>query len=170
MTDDEGDLIEGASVVENWVSLLVVGTSIWVAFDASRLGARRGVLGGGFSDMGAAGWLFCCLLLWIVAFPVYLAARPKYRALRAAAPETSNGYYGDTPQGHFGVSDTSPYGYGADRFAPYAGPGTALGVPQSSSDVGVRTDRMIRLAELRDSGALTQAEFDAMKRDLVGEQ
>lgn len=29
---------------------------------------------------------------------------------------------------------------------------------------------MIRLAELRDSGALTQAEFDAMMRDLVGEQ
>jgi len=29
--------------------------------------------------MGVAGWFFSCLLLWIVAFPAYLAKRGEYK-------------------------------------------------------------------------------------------
>ena len=55
--------------------LVIVGSSVGVAVDASRLDARRGVLGGGLRDMGPAGWFFSCLLLWIVAVPCYLTVR-----------------------------------------------------------------------------------------------
>jgi hypothetical protein len=58
---------------------VVIGTTIWVGIDASNLGMRPGRLGGGFVDMGPAGWVIGCLLLWIVAFPVYLAARSRYK-------------------------------------------------------------------------------------------
>lgn len=61
------------------ISLIVIGTTIWVGIDASNLGMSRGRAGGGFLDMGPAGWVFACLLFWIVAFPCYLAARANYR-------------------------------------------------------------------------------------------
>jgi hypothetical protein len=56
-------------------SLCVLGTAIWVAADASRLGARKGATGGGFLDMGPVGWFFACFFLSIVAFPCYLVHR-----------------------------------------------------------------------------------------------
>jgi hypothetical protein len=65
------------------VLLVVVTTSVWVWLDAHRLGvvssgepARRGHLQ---ADMGPFGWGICCLLLWIVAFPLYLSKRPRYK-------------------------------------------------------------------------------------------
>jgi hypothetical protein len=60
----------------------IVGSSIWVAIDASKLGARRGALGGGMLDMGVASWTICCLIVWIVSFPCYLVARSKLIELR----------------------------------------------------------------------------------------
>jgi len=65
------------------ISLVIIVTSIWVAIDASNIGARKGLVKG-LGDMGAAGWFFCCLLIWIVGFPVYLAKRSEIKA--AAAP------------------------------------------------------------------------------------
>jgi hypothetical protein len=41
--------------------------------------------------------------------------------------------------------------------------------PYSPSDQGVRLEQLKTLASLRDSGALTQAEFDAEKRRILGE-
>ncbi len=61
--------------------LVAIATAIWVGIDASNLGMRRGRLNGGFLDMGPAGWVFACLLLWIVAFPCYLATRSRYKNL-----------------------------------------------------------------------------------------
>jgi hypothetical protein len=58
--------------------LVVAGTSIWVVVDASNLNVRKGMLGGGLTDMGPGGWLACCLLL-------YLTTRPKYLAAKAAS-------------------------------------------------------------------------------------
>lgn len=60
------------------IVLVVAGTSIWVVVDASHLGVRRGSLGP--RSMGPTGWFVCCLLLWIIAFPYYLYARPRYVA------------------------------------------------------------------------------------------
>lgn len=68
------------------VVLVVAGTSIWVAVDASRLGVKRGSLNSSFVDMGPAGWFFSVLLIWIIGFPLYLVTRPKYVALRQVAP------------------------------------------------------------------------------------
>jgi hypothetical protein len=67
------------------VLLLVIGSSVWVGVDASNLGVRSGRLGGGsLLDMSIASWVVCCLLLWIIAFPCYLAARGRYRTLNVA--------------------------------------------------------------------------------------
>lgn len=72
------------------IFLLVVGTAVWVGIDASSLGVQRGRLGGGWEDMSVASWVICCLLLWIVAFPGYLFARPRYVALRCDPSNAPN--------------------------------------------------------------------------------
>ena len=66
------------------IFLIVVGSSIWVLIDSSRLGAKRGALGGGFLDMGPVGWFAVTLLLWIVGLPCYLAIRPRLVTRRRA--------------------------------------------------------------------------------------
>ena len=58
--------------------LVVIGTTIWVAFDTKKIGVKAGRLGGGFFDVGRWTWVFACLILWIVAFPVYLGKRSEY--------------------------------------------------------------------------------------------
>ncbi len=65
----------------SWLWLVVLGTSIWVWVDASSIGARKGLVKG-VADMGPFAWFLCSLLLWIVAFPIYLAKRG---AIKAAA-------------------------------------------------------------------------------------
>jgi hypothetical protein len=65
------------------VLLVIIGSSIWVAVDASQLGARPGALRSPMLDMTPTIWFFCCLLVWIIAFPAYVAgARPKLRAAK----------------------------------------------------------------------------------------
>jgi hypothetical protein len=64
--------------------MLVVGTTVWIGYDAQALGMRKGRLGGGPVDMGTRSWVTCCLLLWAIAFPCYFVARAKYVALRDA--------------------------------------------------------------------------------------
>lgn len=56
------------------VILVVVVTSVWVLFDARSAGMRKGQATG-VADMGPVGWFLACLLLWLVAFPLYLAKR-----------------------------------------------------------------------------------------------
>lgn len=63
--------------------LVVLSTAIWVVIDASSIGMRKGlVLGVG--NMGPWGWFFSTLLLWIVAFPMYLHYRGKFKDATAA--------------------------------------------------------------------------------------
>ncbi len=70
--------------------LVVVGTSLWAAADASRRDWRdyRGPFG---LPMGWGIVLAACVLLWIVAFPLYLAERrdatPKLGARDEDAPK-----------------------------------------------------------------------------------
>lgn len=72
------------------MGLVVLATSIWMAADASKLGYdRRDVRG--LAAMGPVGWFFCGLLLWIVAFPLYLIKRPE---LKAAGEQRRRGLLG----------------------------------------------------------------------------
>ena len=60
--------------------MIILGTSIWVYFDAKSIGVKKGQLKG-LADMGPVGWFFVSLGLWIVGFPAYLATRGKYKRL-----------------------------------------------------------------------------------------
>lgn len=57
-------------------AILIIGTAIWVAVDAGKhqLSRYQNGLGG---PIGAS---LACVLLWIVAFPWYLAVRSRIRA------------------------------------------------------------------------------------------
>lgn len=62
--------------------LLVIGTSIWMAYESSSFGYKKEDIKG-LAAMGPMGWLVAGLFLWIVAFPVYLASRAKLKAAGA---------------------------------------------------------------------------------------
>jgi hypothetical protein len=144
-----------------WV--VVIGTSIWVAIDASSLGARRGALGGGPFDMGVAAWFLVCLLMWVIGFPAYLATRSRYVALkRSSAVAPVAGY----PSPAFtNFPPAQPPVAPSTRWQPQPGVAetgwTSSGPMQPARDSLV--DELARLAAMRDTGALTQAEFDMLK-------
>ncbi len=71
---------------------IVIGTSLWMAFDAHQIGYDKKDVKG-MAGMGPLGWLFGGLLLWIIAFPLYLASRSKLKeaAERKNGHETSTG-------------------------------------------------------------------------------
>ena len=71
---------------------IVIGTSIWMAFDAHQIGYDKKDVKG-MAGMGPLGWLFAGLLLWIVAFPLYLASRSKLK--QAAAHKNASAHSGD---------------------------------------------------------------------------
>lgn len=119
------------------ILLIVVGSSIWVVADAASLGARRGVRPGKNLDNGPVTWLIGCLLLWIVVFPMYLAARPQYVEAKRRRVQ---------------LASTPP------APAPLAPPAWN-GRPAPVSAV----DELERLADLRDNGTLTVDEFEVLK-------
>ena len=64
--------------MENYFWVVIVLTSLAVLVDAKQLGIRKGQLPG-FTDLGPWGWFVACLLLWVVAFPLYLLRRGAYQ-------------------------------------------------------------------------------------------
>lgn len=65
--------MSGASIVL-LMQLTVLGTSLWMGFEARSFHYdKRDVKGLGAIDWWA--WLVCGLVLWIVAFPLYLVKR-----------------------------------------------------------------------------------------------
>lgn len=62
------------------IMLVILGTSIWVLFDARAIGVKKGMVKG-MANMGPWGWFFVTLFLWIVGFPAYLAMRGKYKKI-----------------------------------------------------------------------------------------
>lgn len=52
---------------------LVIGTAIWVGFDA-----RGRVWADCWLAKDTTGWVLGCLLLWILFFPAYLALRGQH--------------------------------------------------------------------------------------------
>jgi hypothetical protein len=76
---------------------IVIGTSLWMAFDAHQIGYDKKDVKG-MAGMGPLGWLFGGLLLWIVAFPLYLASRSKLKEV--AAQQNGHGApIGESPVG-----------------------------------------------------------------------
>ena len=155
--------------------LAVVGTSIWVAVEASNLRARPGVLGGGLLDMGPVAWFFCCLLFWIVGFPAYLLTRPRYVA---AARQLQFGQVGHAPHGygpfgyHHGAAASPPQGAGPTQVTPNMAisvPGSSWAASPQPETTDPLLDQLTRLSQLRHSGALTQAEFETLKARLLGQ-
>jgi hypothetical protein len=67
--------------------LLIIGTSIWVVFDANSIGVKSGQIKG-IGSMGPWGWFFACLLFWIVGFPLYLAKRGEFKRINSATGST----------------------------------------------------------------------------------
>jgi hypothetical protein len=69
-----------------FVLFVVVATSVWVLIDANNIGVRKGLITG-MGDMSAGMWFVASLLLWIIAFPMYLIKRGDLkRAAAASAP------------------------------------------------------------------------------------
>lgn len=62
--------------------IFVIGSSIWVYFDAKTIGVKKGQIDG-LLNMGPVGWFFITLLLWIVGFPAWLATRGKYKEINS---------------------------------------------------------------------------------------
>jgi hypothetical protein len=58
--------------------LIILGTSIWVYFDAKKIGvtAQGRWFFKKLEDWGPVDWMIGCLLLWILSFPLYLIKRP----------------------------------------------------------------------------------------------
>jgi hypothetical protein len=65
------------------VWLLVIGSSIWVVVDAKSIGVKRGQIKG-IGNIGPWGWFVACLLLWILAFPLYLSKRSEFKRINSA--------------------------------------------------------------------------------------
>ena len=65
----------------DWLVLLVIGSSIWVYFDARSIGVKKGQVSG-LADMGPGGWFLVTLLLWIVGFPFYLSKRSQFKRIK----------------------------------------------------------------------------------------
>lgn len=61
--------------------LIVVGSSVWVYFDAKRIGVRKtGEPPRSLHlDTGPAGWAAYCLVFWILGFPMYLSDRAGFK-------------------------------------------------------------------------------------------
>jgi len=121
------------------ILLIVIGTSIWVFFDAKSIGIKKSnekaQAGKVQTDMGPTGWAICCLLLWIIAFPIYLFKRPGYKKRFQVA----------------GVSTS------------------AIPVPVTTSSQSQDFDQQLRrLSKLKEDGIISTEEFDQKKKSLLG--
>lgn len=54
----------------NIITIIVIATSIWVLIDAQTIGIKKGQIQG-VGNMGPISWFLACLLIWIVAFPLF---------------------------------------------------------------------------------------------------
>ena len=136
------------------ILIVVIGTSIWVGIDAANIGAGK-------VGTGPVGWCLFCLLLWIIGFPVYLAKRSGIKAAVAASnvsvPTPVNA--GQVAQN----SVASPPGW----YPPIAQSQQRV-VEDTASDVTSKADELVKFDALRQSGVLSQEEFNAEKAKLLG--
>jgi hypothetical protein len=62
--------------------IVVIISAIWVFIDARSLGVKKGLVTG-LGDISYFGWFVVVLFLWIIALPMYLYYRPKYKKILA---------------------------------------------------------------------------------------
>lgn len=109
--------------------LIVLGSAIWVLIDAKNIGVKKGVITG-MGNMGPWAWFFGCLLLWIIAFPLYLFKRGEFKmALQGEQP---------------------------------------IAASPISASKGSLAD-LEKLAELKEKGIISEAEFQAKKQEILGQ-
>lgn len=137
--------------MEALILLLVIGTSMWVAADASALAGRgTGKVGG----TSTAVWVIGCLLLWIIAFPFYLVQRSTFLAGHRPPPP---------PAFPTKATLTDP----GQRPAPPQ-PATLQTSPRPPLHrPGSVTEELERLALLHEGRHLTDEEFAALKTRLL---
>lgn len=67
------------------VTMVVIGTTLWVVVDSKK--NQIPTYGEAYTlNTGALTWLIGCILLWIVAFPLYLFRRQKFINMRSPKP------------------------------------------------------------------------------------
>ena len=67
--------------------VIVILTSTWTGIDSHHLQISSSKKPYSWNN-GSLSWLFCCLLIWIIAFPAYLFKRAK--ALKERGTQSSN--------------------------------------------------------------------------------
>lgn len=154
-----------AAVIGTFIVVVVIVSSVLVGVDATKLGVHRGSLNGSYVDYGVGGWVALCLVVWIVGLPLYLITRPRYIALadRRDKPSDTGPLYGRFP---FSPTPPSPPPYSMPAPPPHprmASSPTGPGVHPSAATI----DQLKDLARLRESGALTQSEFERLKTAVI---
>ena len=74
------------------ILLVVLGTTVWVGVDASGKDFSRSSFA-----RSTALWVFGCLALWIVVFPVYLVLRRNAPPKRGARASSTGGWAPPSP-------------------------------------------------------------------------
>ncbi len=75
--------------------LIVLGSAVWVLFDAKSIGVKKGLITG-VGNNGPWGWFFVTLLLWIIGFPMYLYYRGKFKHAVAGQSNTGSAPISDS--------------------------------------------------------------------------
>jgi hypothetical protein len=129
--------------------LFIIATSIWVYWDAAKIGIKDDSGGKAESlrmkGVGPFGWAFCCLVVWIIAFPLYLIKRPGYKKRFLPIPPAIENTSMAVPS----LSKTQ-VNFGATA-------------PPSDYEQQLR-----RLAKLKEDGIISAEEFDQKKKMLLG--
>jgi len=174
------------------MSLIVLGSAIWMGIDAAQLGYDKRDIRG-IAAMGPAGWFICGLLLWIIAFPLYLVKRP---VLKAAGEMRKQGLLGGPMPGQLpppypppGYPPYPPPGYPQQGYPPQGYPPQGYpqqgypqqgyppqgypqqGHPPQPAVTPLSTEEaaqwITKLGEMRQAGLLTEAEFEQQKAQVL---
>ncbi|MBP7287001.1 MAG: SHOCT domain-containing protein [Nannocystaceae bacterium] len=172
------------------MSLIVLASAAWMAVDAAQLGYdKRDVRG--LAAMSPAGWFICGLLLWIVAFPLYLVKRGELREAGERRRLAPNAQAGMLPPGsvvgqppypqppypqqpypqppYYPPQPYPPQAYPPQQPYPSQQPYPAQAPPSqpAAAETPLGTDEVaewiVRLGQMRDAGLLTDAEFEQQK-------
>ena len=149
------------------MGLVVLGSAIWMAVDASQLGYDKRDIKG-IAAMGPIGWFFCGWLLWIVAFPLYLVKRPE---LKAAGERRRQALASGMPMAGLPHGYPPPPAYPPPgAYPPPPGYPPPQGYPQRPShplSADEVAQSIVKLGEMREAGLLTDAEFQQQKAQLL---